>query len=40
LTALLTEVGFIDLSVYGSLAGDPYDHTARRLVVLAHKPER
>ncbi|HEY66101.1 MAG TPA: class I SAM-dependent methyltransferase [Caldilineae bacterium] len=39
LTALLTSVGFTNVSAYGSLAGDPYDHTARRLVVLAHKPE-
>ncbi len=39
LTALLADVGFIDLSVYGSLAGAPYDHTAHRLVVLARKPD-
>ncbi|MGC9319763.1 MAG: class I SAM-dependent methyltransferase [Armatimonadota bacterium] len=38
LTGLLAEVGFGDFEVYGSLAGDPYDHEAKRLVVLARRP--
>ncbi len=38
LTALLAGVGFIELEAYGSLAGEPYDQTARRLTVLARKP--
>ncbi|MEA3403953.1 MAG: hypothetical protein U9R79_22175 [Armatimonadota bacterium] len=37
LTDLLAEVGFGDFEVCGSLAGDPYDHEAKRLVVLARR---
>jgi len=37
LTSLLLECGFASVDVYGSLAGGPYDHTAERLVVVAHK---
>lgn len=39
LTSLLENVGFRDLSVYGSLEGIPYDENADHLVVVAHKPE-
>jgi len=39
LTALLAEAGFADFEVYGHLSGTPYDHEAKRLVVLARKPE-
>ncbi len=35
---LLNDVGFVEIQAYGSLEGGPYDHTARRLVMLAHKP--
>lgn len=35
LTALLERVGFEDVSVYGNLAGDPYDESASHLVVVA-----
>ena len=37
LTALLNNCGFNTIEVYGDLAGAPYDHKAKRLVVLAHK---
>ena len=37
LTRLLTDCGFARTQVYGSLAGTPYDHQAKRLVVVAHK---
>ena len=37
LTALLKECGFGSIDVYGDLEGAPYDHTARRLVTVAHK---
>lgn len=37
LSALLKECGFREVSVYGDLAGSPYDHTAGRLVVVARK---
>jgi SAM-dependent methyltransferase len=37
LTRLLTDCGFARTQVYGSLAGIPYDHQAKRLVVVAHK---
>ena len=37
LTSLLTQCGFSDIEVYGSLAGIDYDHNAKRLVVLARK---
>lgn len=39
LVALLNDVGFDPISVCGSFEGAPYDHQAKRLVVLAHKPE-
>lgn len=39
LCALLAEAGFGDFEVYGHLSGAPYDHEAKRLVVLARKPE-
>ena len=38
LTALLGEAGFVDAEPFGSLERDPYDHTAKRLVVTARKP--
>ncbi|WP_330630995.1 hypothetical protein [Halocatena halophila] len=37
LTQLLERVGFDSISVFGSLTGDPFDHTADRLVVRAKK---
>jgi SAM-dependent methyltransferase len=37
LSGLLTEVGFASVAVYGDLAGAPYDHTARRLVLVARR---
>ncbi len=39
LCALLAEAGFGEFEVYGHLSGTPYDHEAKRLVVLARKPE-
>jgi hypothetical protein len=39
LVALLTDVGFDPVVAYGSLEGAPYDHEAKRLVVLARKPD-
>jgi SAM-dependent methyltransferase len=38
LSGLVGSVGFVDLEVYGNLAGRPYDHQAERLVVFARKP--
>ena len=35
---LLHDVGFVSARAYGSLAGELYDHTARRLVVVATRP--
>ncbi len=37
LSGLLKECGFGAVDVYGGLEGAPYDHMARRLVVVAHK---
>ena len=37
LTALLNECGFNRIDVYGDLTGKPYDHTAKRLILVAHK---
>lgn len=37
LSTLLGECSFTQIDVYGGLEGNPYDHTARRLVVVAHK---
>jgi len=37
LTSLLLECGFASVDVYGDLSGTPYDHTAERLVAVAHK---
>ncbi len=37
LIALLRDVGFTDVTVYGDLSGRPYDHTARQLIAIAHK---
>ncbi|KPL21288.1 MAG: hypothetical protein AMJ75_10270 [Phycisphaerae bacterium SM1_79] len=37
LVELLKGCGFGKVDVYGDLSGSPYDHTAKRLVVLAHK---
>lgn len=39
LRALLSECGFDRVDVYGDVAGAPYDHAAKRLVVVAHKGE-
>lgn len=37
LAALLEDCGFSAVDAYGDLTGTPYDHTARRLVIVAHK---
>ena len=37
LVALLTGCGFDATDVYGDLAGAPYDHVAKRLIIVAHK---
>ena len=37
LTALLGKVGFNTISIYGDMAGSPYDHKAKRLVAVAQK---
>jgi SAM-dependent methyltransferase len=37
LTRLMADCGFAETKVYGSLAGTPYDHQAKRLVVVARK---
>ena len=37
LAALLKDCGFAAVDAYGDLAGAPYDHTAKRLVLAAHK---
>jgi len=37
LTALLQKAGFVRCEVYGDLEGSDYDHTAKRLVVVARK---
>ena len=37
LTALLNECGFNQIDVYGDLTGEPYDHRAKRLILVAHK---
>ncbi len=37
LTALLNECGFNPIDVYGNLTGEPYDHMAKRLILVAHK---
>jgi len=34
---LLNDCGFTTIEVYGDLTGAPYDHTAKRLVVVARK---
>jgi hypothetical protein len=37
LTALLNECDFNSIDAYGDLTGKPYDHTAKRLILVAHK---
>jgi SAM-dependent methyltransferase len=37
LTALLADCGFSAIDAYGDLTGTPYDHTAKRLILIAHK---
>ncbi len=37
LALLLTSAGFGEVSIYGSLDGSPYDHTAQRMVAVARK---
>jgi len=39
LTALLNDCGFNAIDVYGDLTGALYDHTAKRLILVAHKGE-
>ncbi len=40
LSALLKECGFESVKVYGDLAGAPYDHMAKRLVLVAYKGKK
>jgi SAM-dependent methyltransferase len=40
LVALLADCGFADVVTFGDLAGAPYDHNAKRLVIRARKPEK
>ncbi|HSF81890.1 MAG TPA: methyltransferase domain-containing protein [Anaerolineales bacterium] len=37
LKSMLTRAGFSDLAIYGDLAGNPYNQTARRMVAVAHR---
>jgi len=37
LISLLTGCGFTQADAYGDLSGSPYDHTARRMIVVARK---
>ena len=37
LSQLVKEAGFASVDVYGSLDGQPYDHKAQRLIVIANK---
>ena len=37
LKTLLADAGFEDVKVYGSLTGAPYNHEARRLVLVGRK---
>jgi len=37
LCELLKSCGFVKVKVYGDLSGSPYDQTAKRLVITAHK---
>ena len=37
LASLFTECGFRHINTYGDLSGSAYDHTARRLVMVAYK---
>ncbi len=37
MVALLTDCGFSKVDVFGDLNGDPYDHTARRMIVVGYK---
>jgi len=37
MATLLTGCGFKQVDIYGNFDGDPYDHKARRLVVVGHK---
>ena len=37
LASLLRECGFRQVNAFGDLSGSPYDHTAKRLVMIAHK---
>jgi len=37
LSELLNDSGFTTIEVYGDLTGTPYDHTARRLVIVGYK---
>jgi SAM-dependent methyltransferase len=37
LAALLADVGFASVDVYGDLEGAPYDHQAKRLIAVARK---
>ncbi|KPJ59525.1 MAG: hypothetical protein AMJ46_10950 [Latescibacteria bacterium DG_63] len=38
LSSILESVGFEETKSYGDIAGSPYDHTAKRLILAAKKP--
>lgn len=38
LRTLLADAGFVDIALYGNLAGDDYDLDAERLIAVARKP--
>lgn len=39
LVQLLTDAGFYDIQIFGSLKGTPYDEEAHHMVTVAHKPK-
>ena len=39
LKRLVEDCGFVEVELFGSLAGTPYDHTADRLIVVARKAQ-
>ncbi len=39
LSAMLEEIGFVDLALYGSFTGEPLSPESQRLLIIAHKPE-
>jgi SAM-dependent methyltransferase len=39
LSAMLRECGFAKIAIHADFEGSPYDHQAKRLVAVAHKPD-